>query len=234
MNFVTTAGSSALAGFLLQQADRGVEAHGLVIRPLRHQRVEVVDDREDARAERNVVAPKSGGIALAVPPLVMAQNQRRHRIRERHRAHDVGADLRMRADLLELLGRQRTRLREDVLGHRELADVVQQGGRLDALDFVLRHAHRARDRRRVELDAPDVRLRRLILRVDRERQRFDRRQVQVRHLPHVTLLVFDAPEVDLVRAIGQEQRGSRQRREPLSRDAQRTMLASAAAPAPTK
>ena len=186
-----------------------------MIRPLRHQRVEVVDDRQDARAERDLFTLQSGRVALAVPALVMAQDQRRHRIRERHRADDVRADLRMRADLLELLGRQRPGLRQDVLGHGELADVVQQRRRLHALDFVLRHAQRARDGRGVELHAPDVRLRGLILRVDRERQRFDRRQVQVRHLAHVTLLVFDAAEVDLVGAIGQIERRRRERRDPL-------------------
>ena len=73
-----------LARFLLQQADRGVEAHRLVIRPLRRQRVEVVDDREDARAERNLLALQPVRIALAVPALVVAEDERRDRIRERH------------------------------------------------------------------------------------------------------------------------------------------------------
>ena len=79
MNFVDHRRIEPLAGFLLQQPDRGVEAHRLVIRALGHQRVEVVDDREDARAERNLLALQPGGIALAVPALVMAQDQRRHR-----------------------------------------------------------------------------------------------------------------------------------------------------------
>ena len=67
----------------------------------------------------------------------MAENQRRHRIGERHRRDDLGADLRMDPDLLELFLRERARLREDVLGDGELADVVQQRRRLDALDFCL-------------------------------------------------------------------------------------------------
>ena len=56
MNVVDDRRVEPLARFLLQQADRGVEAHRLVVRPLRHQRVEVVDDRQDARAERDVLA----------------------------------------------------------------------------------------------------------------------------------------------------------------------------------
>ena len=171
-----------LAALLPQQADRGVEAHRLVIRPLRHQRVEVVDDREDARAERDLVALQPGRIALAVPALVVAEDQRRHRIRKRHAADDFGADLRVDADLLELFLRQRSGLRQDVLGHRELADVVQQRRGLDALDLVLRHAERARQPGGVHLHAADVALRGLILGVDGQRQRLDRRQMQVRHL----------------------------------------------------
>ena len=67
----------------------------------------------------------------------MAEDQRRHRIRERHAADDLGADLRVDADLLELLLRQRPRLRQDVLGHGQLADVVEQRRGLHALDLGL-------------------------------------------------------------------------------------------------
>ena len=121
---------------------------------------------------------------------------------KRHAADDLGADLRMNADLLELLLRQRARLRQDVLGHGELADVVEQRRGLDALDLVLRHAERAREAGGVHLHAADVALRRLILRVDGERQRFDRGQVQIGDLLHVPLLILDAAEIDLVGPVG--------------------------------
>ena len=52
-------GIEPLAGFLLQQVDRGIGRHGLVVRPLRHQRVEVVDDRENARAQWDFLALES-------------------------------------------------------------------------------------------------------------------------------------------------------------------------------
>ena len=86
----------------------------------------------------NVLAGEPLRIALAVPPLVVAEDQRRHRIGERHRGDDLRADLRVNADLLEFFLRQRAGLRQDVLGHRQLADVVQQRRGLDALDFVRR------------------------------------------------------------------------------------------------
>ena len=180
------------ARFLLQQRERRFRRHRLVIRTIGRQRVVVVDDREDARAERNLFALQPLRIALAVPAFVVAEDQRRDRIRERHRADDLGADLRMDADLLELFLRQRAGLRQDVLGHGELADVVQQRRGLDALDLGVGHAEAARDAGRIDLHAADVRLRGLILRVDRERERFDRREVQIRHLLDVTPLVVDA------------------------------------------
>ena len=190
-----------LAAFLPQQADRGVEAHRLVVRPLRHERVEVVDDRQNARAERDVFGLEPRRIPFAVPPFVMAENERRDRIRERHAADDFGADLRVNADLLELFLRQRARLRQDVFGDGELADVVEQRRGLHTLNFVVRHAERARQSGGVHLHPADVALGRLILGVDGERQRFDRGQMQVRNLLHVPLLILDAPEVDLVGAV---------------------------------
>ena len=60
-----------LARFLLQQAERRVEAHRLVVRPLGHQRVEVVDHRQDARPERDLFALEPRRVALAVPALVV-------------------------------------------------------------------------------------------------------------------------------------------------------------------
>src|SRR5690606_6034682 len=111
----------------------------LVVRTFGHDGVEVVDRREDPRAERNFLPLESVGIPLAVPALVVTQDQWRNGIRERNGADDLGPDLRMRADLLELLARERSRLREDVLGHRQLADVVQQCRGFHTLDVVFRH-----------------------------------------------------------------------------------------------
>ena len=122
----------------------------------------------------------------------------------------------MNADLLELLLGERPGLREDVLGHGELADVVQQRRGLDALDLVGRHPERARQARGVDLDAADVALRGLILRVDRQRQRFDGRQVQIRDLLHVPLLILDASQIDLVGPVGQIDRRGGQRRHPVA------------------
>src|SRR6184192_1616904 len=143
-NVCTTRGSSALPASCRTRPS-SLEAHRLVIGALRHERVEVVDDGEDARAERDLVAFQAGRIPLAVPSFVMAEDEGRHRVREGHSTDDLRADLRMDANLLEFFLSERTRLRQDVFGHRELPDVMQQRGGLDALDLVFRHAERARE-----------------------------------------------------------------------------------------
>ena len=113
-------------------------AERLVVRPLRRDGVVVVDDRREcARPAESRSPHETLRIALAVPSFVMAEDERRHRIRERHRGDDLGADLRMDADFLELFLRQRTGLGQNVLGHGELADVVQERRGLHALDLAV-------------------------------------------------------------------------------------------------
>ncbi len=84
-NADTMPGSSALPDVLLKNGERRVVADGLVVRPVGRQRIEIVDDAEDARAERDLVLLQAGRIAAAVPALVVAQDERRHRVRERNR-----------------------------------------------------------------------------------------------------------------------------------------------------
>ena len=55
---------------------------------------------------------------------MVAQDERRNRIGERHAADDFGSHLRVDADLLKLFLRERAGFGEDVFRHRELADVV--------------------------------------------------------------------------------------------------------------
>ena len=131
---------------------------------------------------------------------MVAEDEGRHRIRERHSRDDVGADLRVAPDLLELFGRQRARLGDDVLGNGQLADVVEQRRGLDRLHLDVGHPECPRQRGRVNLDATDVVMRRLILGVNRQRQRFDRRQVQLGHLLRVTVLFLEASRERPIRA----------------------------------
>src|SRR5688572_9958107 len=45
-----------LSRLLAQECNRGFEAHRLVIRPLRHEGIEIVDDRQNPRAKRNILS----------------------------------------------------------------------------------------------------------------------------------------------------------------------------------
>ena len=85
-NASTTRGSSALPASCSISADRRFDGHRLVVRPVRRQRVEVVDEAENPRAERDVFSLEAGRIAAAVPALVVAEDERRDRIGKRHRA----------------------------------------------------------------------------------------------------------------------------------------------------
>ncbi len=199
-----------LPRLVLHDLQRLLGRHRLVERPLRGQRVEVVHGRENARAERNLLARQAVRIALAVPALVVIQDERRHRIGERHVRDDLRADLRMHLHPLELFLRQRTRLRQDVLGHRELSDVVQQRGRPHALHVAGRHAHGLGEPGREDLHAADVRRRGLVLGVDRQRERLDRREMQIRHLADPALLGIHAIEVQAVGAVNQVERHDQQ------------------------
>ena len=78
-----------------QQANRALVAQCLVVRPLGRDRVVIVDDRQNPRADWNVLAAQSLRIAFSVPALVVTQDQRSDRVGEGHRGDDFRADLRM-------------------------------------------------------------------------------------------------------------------------------------------
>ena len=92
-----------------------------------------------AQAERIAVA----GVALVVV------EDDRHRVLEGGRLlEDDLADPRVLDDRPPLGGRQRGRLLEDLLGDGHLADVVEQGRELDAVDLGLGQLELAGERRR--------------------------------------------------------------------------------------
>ena len=97
--------------------------------------VEGVGHVHDPRVERNVVGQQAEGIALAVGPLMVQLDDREMRLEEGYLAENAGAKAGMATDLLELVGRQRTRLAQDVVGDADLADVVQQRAEPDDVDF---------------------------------------------------------------------------------------------------
>ena len=169
--------------------------HAAAIRTIRRERVEAVDDRQDPRADRDVLAADAARVAGAVPVLVMAVHDRHDGIRELHEREDVRADVDVALHLLELRVRQLARLVEDVLGHGQLPGVVQQRGRFDRLQLELvGDAERPRQADRVGLDPADVAVRHVVLRVDRHRERLDRGQIEPVHGAEVAARIFRASE----------------------------------------
>ena len=147
----------------------------------------------------------------------MTADERSDRTGKRHRADDLGADLRVHLHLLPLVRRQRAGFGQDVLGHREFPDVMQQRRDLDRLSIELRQLEPARQCRRVILDPLDMTTAALVLRLNRPCEHLRALAVQMRPLRHAPLLLRNPSEVDAIGSIGQAQRNEGERRLPLSR-----------------
>ena len=181
---------------------------------LAQQRVEAIDQGDDPRAERNRLADEAGRVAAAVPVLVVAEDQRRDRRRERHGVDDVGADLRVQPQLAALVVGQAVALGEDVLRHGQHADVVQHRRGRDGLHLVVAQGRGARQERRVALQTPQVQPRALVGGVDGQRQRLDGREVQVGQPLHGQLLLIHPLDVGAIGAVAEPQREGAERRQP--------------------
>ena len=183
------------AAALLDDLERGGVAEGRPVRPVGGQRVEAVDHRQDAGADRDLVAAQAARIADAVPVLVMGADDRHDRIRKLDRRQDVGADVDVRLHRLELVRCQLAGLVEDVLGNRQLAGVVEQRRRLDRLQRRrVGDAERPRQPHGVGLDAVDVVAGHVVLGFDGGREGRDRRHVQPVDVAQVALRVIGPPQ----------------------------------------
>ena len=124
---------------------------------------------------------------------------------------DGGSDFRVHAHLLKLFRRERTWFGENVIRDRELADIVQQRRSLDSLYLGFRHPKRSRKACCVRLNALDVAGLGLILRIDRKRERLDRREMKLGYLLCLTALPLDSAPTGTEREVN---RSSRWQREP--------------------
>src|SRR5207244_9365686 len=90
------------------------------IRPVRCERVETVDDREDSGSNWNLSALDARRITRAIPVLVVMPHDRDDRIWKVNRRKNVGSHAGMKLHFLEFGFGQLAGLIEDVLGYREL------------------------------------------------------------------------------------------------------------------
>ncbi len=130
----TTAGSYIRPAPLDEDRDRLLVRQLAAVGTIRGERVEAVDDGEDAGADRDVLAGDAVRVPAAVPALVVAAHDRHDGKREIDEREDVRAHVHVFLHLLELGVGEPAGLVEDALGHGELAGVVQQRGGLDRLE----------------------------------------------------------------------------------------------------
>src|SRR5579864_515828 len=109
----------------------------------------------------------------------------------------------MNFHLLELFGGKASRLRDDVLRHGEFANVMQKRGGMQSFQFCAGHAKFLTYFNGVHADALQVFVGRVILGFDGQREGLDGAQMEVGHLFHVALLVFEFAQIEPIRTVDQ-------------------------------
>jgi len=116
---------------------RHFEGTGAAIRSVRRDRVERIDDVEDACPDHDVVPTESRGIPGSVPSLVMLQNDQGGRSKVVDAVQELPSQFRVAFHLHPFLRRKGPWLAQDAVRDPDLADVVQQGATLDDREVVL-------------------------------------------------------------------------------------------------
>ena len=165
-----------LDALLLQQVGTHLvrRKRGLV-RPRRRERVPDVDDRDDARAERDRLAGEALRVAGPVPALVVVAHAGERVGREAVDARDDAvADVGVALHLAPLVRREAAGLQQDLVADADLADVVEQRAEPDRLDLLAPRARGARPSASREREPPAVQLGVAVARLDGARDRLDR------------------------------------------------------------
>ncbi len=205
-------GIEGLPGFGRHLAHGFVERQRPPVLAVRSERVQAIHRRQNARANRNAVALQPVRISSAIPALVMRPHDGSHRVGKAHALQNFGAHHRVDLHLLELFAGQLSGFRDDVLGHRQLSDVVQHRGRAQRFQLRFVQAQFLAHLHRVDLHALQMIVRGVILGLDGQRESFDGSQVQRRHLLGVLLLVLHPAQIEVIGAVDQIYDGDGQQR----------------------
>src|SRR3954447_4126884 len=149
-------------------------AEAAPVRPGGRLRVVRVADEDYPRREWDLVAGDAVGVAAAVPALVAVSDDRPHALEPVDRGDDPLAELRMRLHDRPLRRREAPRLREHVARDADLADVVQQGAELEALERAIVEAELLTHAQREILDPAGVSGRVLVVRLESVGESLDR------------------------------------------------------------
>src|SRR6266511_4561932 len=153
---------------LLENAESILVGQTWPIRTVGGQRIEAVNDRQNAGPYWDVRSGKLVGVTASIPAFVVMPHDWNDWIREFDRGKNIRPDTRMKLHLLELGWSERARLVQNVLGDRKLAHIVEQCRGFDRADLrVICDPHRLRQSNGVPLNPPNVTVRDLVLRVDR-------------------------------------------------------------------
>ena len=122
----------------------------------RQHRVERVGDMDDPRAERDLLALQTVGVAGAVEALVMVADCRNGVSEEAEPVDNPCTLVGVTPHQLPLLLGQARRLQQDRVRDRELADVVEERGVAKQIELHVREPELAADRKRKLLDPARV------------------------------------------------------------------------------
>ena len=131
----TISGSNCVPEQRVELGDRLVVGEPAAVDTVRGHRVVRVGDEDDPGAERDVVPADPIRIAGAVPALVVVQHPVGDRVDAEALEH-AEADLRVALEHEPLGLGERAGLAQDLLGDRELAEVVQAAGEACQLDLL--------------------------------------------------------------------------------------------------
>ena len=159
---------------------------------MRSECIQAIHCGEDAGADGNVLAGKALGITGAVPTFMVTAHNGRYWIREGHPLEDLRADNRVHLHLLEFFARQFSWLVNDLLGHSQLAYVMQERRSSQGLDLVCWQVHFIGDFDGVGTHALQMGMCSVVLGFNGKRERLDGAHVEGCDLLDVALLDFYA------------------------------------------
>src|SRR5437762_2384051 len=169
--------------------ERLVARQRRAVRTVGGERVEHVDDGDDAGAERDRFTHEAVGVAVAVAPLVVVADRERPGGEELEGRHDLRADERMPPHEFPLVGLEGAALAKHGFRDADLSDVVQEPRLADRLGLRGREAERLRQAPAHRADPLGVAARVRVFRLERVREAEERLVDGPLHLlvqaPHV-------------------------------------------------
>ena len=191
------------------------QRQSLPVLAVRGQSIEAIDCSQNASPNRNVLSGQSVRISATVPFFVMGAHDRHHWIRKVDLLQNLRADRGMDFHLVEFFRRQFAGLRNNVLWHRQLSDIVQDRCRAQCFRFVLAQTQFLREFHGVHPHPLQVFAGGFVFGFNGQRESFNCSQVQARDLLCVALLGLQFAEIKTIGSVHEiDRRQNQQRRLP--------------------